>query len=224
MQVSAIGLKSTNFKGYDDEVIDVPYQETYPVSKKRDALDSVDFQKVATTLESAGANKVTSPCKFFIASAAVALAAFVAARAACGGALNRLDNKFGMFEGMGKRAGEALTQYVEKHPHKEGKGFGIYCSNKMRDLAQGIIEYGRKGLTPDAIKGLDEVQTTAAAAGQAIKKGASTALGIGVAGATIESRYKDTDKNGVPDKAEGAMSAIKEVAQLVPALVDAAGI
>ena len=224
MQVSAISLNKANFKGYDDDVIDVPCHVITSHPRSKDPLDTVNFQQVANTLDEAGANKVTSPCKFFVASAAVALAAFVAARAACGGAFNKLDSKFGMFENMGKKAGEALTAYVEKHPQKEGKGFGIYCSNKARDIAQGILDYGRKSLTPEAIKGLNEAQITTAAAGQAIKKGTSTILGVGAAGAAIESRYQDSDKNGVPDKAEGAMSTIREVAKLVPTLVEAAGV
>ena len=76
----------------------------------------------------------------------------------------------------------------------------------------------------NAIKGLDKAKLAGTTAGEAIKKGSSVALGIGMGGATIQSRYKDADNNGVPDKAEGAMSTIREVATLVPALVDAAGL
>ena len=222
MHVSAIGINNSSFKGYDDDVIDVSCDEKYPISRKEDALDSVNFKKVATTLDSTGGNRVTSPCKFFIATAALSLAAFVAARAACSGAFNKLDSKFGMFENMGKKAGESLTRYVENHPHKEGKGFGIYFSNKARDIAQGILDYGKKSLTPDAIKGLDEAQTITAAAGQAIKRGTATALGVGAAGATIENRYEDADKNGVPDQAESAISTFGKISSIIPALADAA--
>lgn len=223
MHVSAIG-PSRNFKGYDDDIIDAEYREIIPAGKRQDSLDSVDFQAVSRTLDRSGANRKTSPAKFFVSSAALALAAFVASRAACGAAFNKLDSKFGMFESMGKKAGEALVQYVEKHPPKEGKGFGIYFSNKMHDLAQGIINYGKKGLSAETLSKLEGINLAKAAAGEAIKKGTSAALGVGVAGATIQSRYKDEDKNGVPDKAEGKLSVVKEVASLVPALVEAAGL
>ena len=223
MQVSAIGFNSFNrynkgFGSGSGDYIDAEFVEEKPDGARR-------LERVAQTLEAkGGTNRVTSPAKFFFASLAVALAGFLAAKAACNGAFNKLDDKFGMFENLGKKTAETISTYVANHPHREGKGFGIYFSNKMRDFAQGIIEYGKKGLTKDVLESKDVASISAKAASQAIKKASSTVLGAGVAGAAIQSRYVDTDKNGVPDKAEGAISAIKEVATLVPALVDAAGL
>ena len=225
MHISAVGFNTnTNFRGDIDDITDARYEIVPKVSKRDFSLDSVNFDAVSKTLDKTCENKRTSPTRYFISSIALTLAAFFASKAACYAAFNKLDNKFGMFESMGKKAGNALVKYVEKHPHREGKGVGIYFSNKMRDLAQGIINYGKKGLSADAIKGLDKAKLAGTTAGEAIKKGSSVALGIGMGGATIQSRYKDADNNGVPDKAEGAMSTIREVATLVPALVDAAGL
>ena len=219
MQVSAIGFKNYN-SGFGSD----GYYE-YEYDKADTPKDAKSLKNVAQVLDSrGGSNRVTSPGKFLISSAAVALAGFLVAKSACGGALNKLDSKFGMMDNIGKKASQTLVTYVEKHPHKEGKGFGIYFSNKMRDLANGIIAYGKKGLSKEVLESGDEVAITAKATGEAIKRASSNILGLGVAGATLQSRYEDTDKNGVPDKAEGAISAIKETAALLPALVDAAGL
>ncbi len=223
MQVSAIG--SSNYNRFNTDFGSSKKYYKYEYEGADAPEDAKSLERVANVLESnGGANKKTSPAKFFLSSVAVALAGFLVSKSACGGALNKLDDKFGLMENAGKKAATALVDYVSKHPHKEGKGFGIYVSNKMRDLAEGVIAYGKKGLSKEVLTGGDEALITAKAAGEAIKRASSTALGVGVAGATIQSRYEDTDENGVPDKAEGAMSTIKEVATLVPALVDAAGL
>ena len=220
MQVSAIG--SNNYNRYNTGFgSDKKYYE-YRYDSSETSDDVRKLKRVADTLDQrGGTSKVTAPGKFFLSSAAVALAGFLVAKSACGGAINRLDNKFGMLDGIGKRTSKAIYDFVEKHPRKEGKGFGIYVSNKMHDLAEGFIAYGKKGLEKEALESAD---VAAKAAGQAIKQTASNVLGAGVAAATLQSRYQDGDKNGIPDKAEGAISTIKEVATLVPALVDAAGL
>lgn len=219
MQVSAIGFNRYNRSFGSDQYYEYNYDGVEAPE------DAKSLKKVARVLDdNGGTSRVTSPGKFFLSSAAVAIAGFLVAKSACGGAINKLDSKFGMVENLGKRTADAIAVYVEKHPHKEGKGFGIYFSNKMRDFAQGIIEYGKKGLAKEVLETGDQAVIAAKATGQAIKQAGSNVLGLGVAGATLQSRYEDKDKNGVPDKAEGAISTIKEVATLVPALVDAAGL
>ena len=216
MQISAIGFN--NYQKYNSGFGAGKYYE-YDYDGVDMPEDARSLKKAAQVRDSkGGTNKVTSPGKFFLSSVAVALAGFLVAKSACGGAIGKLDNKFGILDGVSKRASKVLVDYVEKHPRQEGKGVGIYFSNKMHELANGIVEYGKKGLSKEILESGDKALIASKATGQAIKQGTSIVLGAGVAGATIQSRYEDKDKNGVPDKAEGAMSAIAEV---LPAVVNA---
>ena len=220
MQISAINSNGYNFKSSYDDAIDVPYKV---VPHRRDNAD-LNYAALATTLDQAGANKVTAPAKFFIASLACAAAAFLASRAAVCGAFNKIDNKFGIFENAGKKAAAYLVDLSKKHPIQDGKGFKIFFNNQLHDVGKLIAQYGQKGLSADAAKAAEAVAINPSLAASAIKKGLSTGIGTGVGLYTVQNRYQDSDKNGVPDKAEGKLSLFKEAAALIPAAVDAIGL
>ena len=184
---------------------------------------SVNFSKVADTIEKYGAERKTSPLKFFLVTAALSMAAFVAARAAMRGAANKLDSKFGLFEKHGESWSQMLAKYAEKHPIQEGKGFKIYMNNKLNDLANYVLQYGSSGakevaagVAKDAVK-----PNQAANVVNAVKQGISTVAGVSAAGTTIQNRYQDTDGNGVPDKAEGAIGTLQTLAKAATDIVGA---
>ena len=222
MQISAINPVGYNFKGSYDEPIDAEYTVMKPT--EHNSSSNLDYGAVANVLDHYGANKVTSPGKFFLASLACAAAAFLASRAAVGGALNKLDNKFGIFESAGRKVSTYLVDLSKKHPIQEGKGFKIFFNNQLHDLGKMVAKYGQKGLSADAVKAAEAGIINPALAANATKRGLSAGIGTGVGLYTVQNRYQDSDQNGVPDKAEGKLSLFEEAAALIPALVDASGL
>jgi len=240
MQVSAINSMSRFGNG---EIIDVePLGEeiTYPVVRYEQPkfdIDKVDFSAMAEAVnKDKPEDKATSPAKFFITTGLLALASFAATKKVSGVALKTLETKLALDKPLSK-LGVTINNTISKMKAKTPvevtsiKSFFINNANRsLKWLGTTIENAGKNGITAadiDAFSAMmgKDIPEGALYAKNALRKGAATMLGLGTAGATVASRYKDDDANGIPDKAEktlGKFNEAKEILKNVAAVCDIA--
>jgi len=226
MQISSIGLNNS-FKGLDSENIvdmrrdDGAYSQI-PNDKYKFTQENADkLTKVAQNMD-ANADKVTTPLKYFTVSAIMATLAFMVGKNATSRILNY---GFGSVKpipkyinGLRNKTGDAVVKLINKTENKT-----------LRSAYAKFVKYGR-----DAFDGVDAntLKTVFSGADSTLKQNVlgginkTLALGVGTAAAAlnITKRYEDKDKNGIPDRAERAMSVFKEGSEALKAIANAAGL
>jgi len=218
MQISAINLNN-NFGNYSKKKTE---------NSSLDKLENVDYTSIADTLENGNVERKTTPVRYFLITAALTAASLFAARGASIKVINKVDGKFpvfGAFEVMGKSLNKTISGIKNRCHHvAKVKTTGDFFRNSAYSLADRILVYGKKGLEKADIKSFKGVKLNDLYAKNAIKKATAATIGTGAAALTIASRYKDEDGNGIPDKAEKALGATKEIIQTIPAIVEAVNI
>ena len=219
MKISSINLNRQNFKGeiIDAEVIDNSTSWKAPESKP----DSVSIAKLEDV-------KPTTPILFFAASLALASLAFIATRKTAYATIKGLENKFPLFDSLDK-AGAALNKGLKsiknKFPKTKITNVKTFFQNVPNKLATMLENFGKKGVT-DADKAAFKALFKKAPIGNLYAKNAirnvlAGTAGLGSATLVTLKRHKDEDNNGIPDRAERALTTAKEVAEVLPAVAAA---
>ncbi len=224
MNISAINANTkTNFKGNDIEELAKSVKTLS--TKKLDEMSSDDFNGIAKKID---ADKHTAPIQYFIATAALAAASFMAARKASMLYLKGTDGKFPIYNTVDKAA-ELLQKGYTKARNSitpvQVKNVKTFFQNAGDNALKFAKDFAEKGIT-EADRTLNTGATAALLpAKNAVRKLASGAVGVGAAGMTIAKRNEDENGNGIPDGAEkskkGALGVMKGVAEALPTIAAA---
>lgn len=212
MEISAINLNKTNFKGNE---ADLELENNYWKTPEYD-FDKVDFGSED--------KKATSPTKFFVTTAALAIAAFAATKRTSFGIIKKLEGKFPLFNSMdnlGAKLNKALNKLKNKFPKTEGKNAKNFCQNIMYNMVDWLKKLGKKGVSAEEIAQYSNFKVGNLYGKNLIRKTVANTLGAGSAALVIASRHQDGDGNGIPDKAEKALSTAKEIVEAIPTVAAA---
>lgn len=212
MEISAINLNKTNFKGNE---ADLEFENSYLKTPEYD-FDKVDFGSED--------KKATSPTKFFVTTAALAIAAFAATKRTSFGIIKKLEGKFPLFNSMdnlGAKLNKALNKLKNKFPKTEGKNAKNFCQNIVHNMVDWLKKLGKKGVSAEEIAQYSNFKVGNLYGKNLIRKTVANTLGAGSATLVIASRHKDGDGNGIPDKAEKALSTAKEIVEAIPTVAAA---
>lgn len=210
--------KSVSFSGFEDE-------------------DSIDFNAMANAVNNdQPESKKNAPVKFFLTSAFLALASLFAAKKVSTVALKTIETKLSLAKPMGN-LGQKISKGLDRLKAKQPvevvgvKTFFVNNTNKALNwLGTSIENIGKKGVTAEDLAAFKKmmggkVTDGALYANNALRKGIASVLGLGSAGATIVSRYKDENGNGIPDKVEktcGKLEGASEIVKTVASICEAA--
>ena len=207
-----INLNKTNFKGNE---AGLEFENSYLKTPEYD-FDKVDFGSED--------KKATSPTKFFVTTAALAIAAFAATKRTSFGIIKKLEGKFPLFNSMdnlGAKLNKALNKLKSKFPKTEVKNTKNFFKNIGRNLIEWFQTVGKKGLAKEEIAQYAKCKVGNLYAKNLIRKTIANTLGAGSAALVVASRHKDKDGNGIPDKAEKALSTAKEIVEAIPTVAAA---
>ena len=208
MEISAISLNKANFRGeiIDAEVINDDW--SVPEAKP----DSVEISKLNDV-------KPTSPISFVVATIGLASLAFVAAKKTSLGTLRKINEKLPLFDNLGRTLNEKLLPIRNRKLSVE-KGAKAFFDNMATRMANMFNDFGKDGISKEAL-GKVRSQYGAKYASNALQKITASTIGAGSAGLVVLSRHKDKNGNGIPDKAEKALSTAKEIVEVLPAVAAA---
>ena len=218
MQIAAINTNNykSNFKGYENTPA-----KTFP-NDDFDTADLKDVRELSTTKKG-----YTSPIKFFAATAALAIASYVAVKKASLLSIKGMDGKFPLFntlDSLGKSLNKKYTQWQKKFTKVEVNNFKTYMQNTANRLLKWGENVAKQGVT-DAEKAAYKGHVRDLYAKNAIRKMAASTLGAGAAALTMAKRYKDSDKNGIPDaldkKPATTLDKIQDAVEAIPTIAAA---
>jgi len=224
MQISAIG-SINNFS--NKAILNGQYNKAVSFSGTEEEGDTIDFNAMADAVnQDQPEDRKASPTKFFLTSCFLTAASFIAARKVSSVAIDKIANKLGLSKSMGN-LGKSLSSGLEKLKARKAievtgvKTFFINNTNRTLSwLGHSIEKLGKRGIKAeemDAFKKLmgKEIPEGALYAQNALKTTVASVLGLGSAGLTVASRYKDDNGNGIPDRAEKALGRLNQTAELL---------
>ncbi len=222
MHISAISSNQTNFKGSDIGEIAKSVKDL--ASKKFDQMEADDFNGIA---EKIGGDRHTAPFNYFLATAALSVAAFLAARRTSLATIKGMEGKFPLYSSVDK-AGAYLNGVLTKakkavSPAKV-KNVRTFFQNTANSAVNWMDDFAKKGIT-EADKAVHKGPIAQLYAKNAVRKLAANTVGTGAAVATISTRNSDENNNGIPDGAEkkkkSAFKVMKDVAGVIPTVAAA---
>ena len=221
MQISAINntnLKS-NFKGIEEKNL-------RPFNYNN--FDVIDVEPKEIIDIDTPAKGYNSPIKFFAATAALAIASYIAVKKASFVSIKKLEGKFPLFnslDSIGKALNKKYTNWQKAMPKVEGKNFKTYMqniANKLLKYGEDVAKNGVTAVEKKAYRG--HVRDLYAKNG--LRKIISSVVGGGAAALTMARRYKDSDKNGIPDKLDKkqgtTLDKIQDAMEAIPTIAAAA--
>ncbi len=216
MYISAINYNNS-FRGMSKNIkINDPDYDLY----------EVDFSKMADSIDKMPEKNSTSPVKFFLTTAAISIASFVAARKATMIALKGMDGKFPLFNSLdvaGKFINQKFTQFKNSIPKTNSEGIKLFLYNTASNAIKKLENFAKQGIT-NAEKAPYKGHVKDLYAKNALKKIIATTVGTGASVVTITTRNKDANNNGIPDKAElkpNTLGVMKDIVENLPTVAAA---
>lgn len=214
MQVSSLN-SNTNFQASKNII---PYSKIdYDFDKEYD-FDSFDAKQ----------NKKNSnaiPLNFFLTTLGLTAVSYLATKKASLLTIKGLEGKFPLFGALDKLAikvNSKLDDIKTKFPAIEVKDMKTFVKNSANKITCWVNDFGKKGLSDDEITAYKKLYNTEDIAPlevkNAIRKILASVFGVGATTATVVSRNKDEDNNGIPDKAEVKSNTAKETIEALPAI------
>lgn len=216
MQISSVS-QINNFKSNDNVYL---YNKKRKYSATKNFSDDLMFKN-----EKTNSHSVT---KFFLTTLGLSVLSYFATKKASFFTIKNLEGKFplfGILDNLGKKLNTKLDDIQKKFPEIETKDLQSFIKNNINDMATKIKDFGKKGLTTEEIdafkKAYQTNDITILEAKNAIRKTIAGLFGLGAGATTISIRNKDTDKNGIPDKAEKKESTTKALIDALPSIAAA---
>ena len=219
MQISAINTNNaSNFKGLESQKY---------VTYKPNNFDIIDAE-VKDVSDISTSKEYSSPIKFFAATAALAIASYIAVKKASFVSVKKLEGKFPLFNSLdtlGKALNKKYTKLQKSYTKVDAKNVKTYLQNTANKLLKWGENVAKNGVT-DLEKKAYRGHVRDLYAKNAVRKFLSTIIGGGAAALTMAKRYKDSDKNGIPDKLDrkqgSTLDKIQDAMEAIPTIAAAA--
>jgi len=212
MNISAINLNKTNFKG---EIIDAEIIEDYSPKAPNLEPDKFELTKEKAT---------TSPIKFFAATLSLALLTFAATKKTSLATIKSLEKKLKLKQPMdklGKAVYLRIRNMSRKFPEVEVTSAKTFFQNIASKAVGAVDNFAKAGISATEKEGYTNFKVAALYGKNAVRKATASLFGLGTASLLAIRRHKDENANGVPDKAEKALSTAKEIVEAIPTVAAA---
>ena len=223
MQIGAIN--STNFKGYNPEIIDIP-QEDYEVISYEFDSDIDKFEKATEITD----KLINNEQKGIIATGATILGyagkSFIKGASAIGGADSLFGNKISVFFEKGlKKASNFIQGTAQTLKTKEGKklsklanitGKGLEKAEQLARKSYKALSATTKEITEKTIEGDNIKEITKKVKSHEAGKGLAMVAGIISALALVPGLLKkDDNEDGIPDFKQKSQKVFAKNSQVI---------
>ena len=221
MQISSINSINSinNFKANQNSYTNMDYD----IDKEYD-FDA--FEEKQNLDKSKKSN--TAPLNFFLTTIALTAASYFATKKASFLTIKGLEGKFPLFNALDKLAvkiNSKLDDIKTKFPAIEVNDMKSFVKNSANKITCWVNDFGKKGLSEEEISSYKKMCKTDDIAPleikNAIRKVLASGFGLGATTATVVTRNKDEDNNGIPDKAEKKSNTAKETIEAIPTIATA---
>lgn len=210
-----------NFQGKNETIEKLKKLEADTQRFDEFGNEEIDLEEKAEILGKFADNeKMPKFLKYFLATAAMGLTAFLTGKVVSGRLVKVADKNLKIMDKMSEGLNKQLDIAGRKLVHMDEKGIKAILNNTALNFVEGFKKFSEKGLKPEDLEKIDAAKVSTELTKNGISKIISTAAGAGSAIGAIAGAGGDKDKDGIPNIADkkieeppSVTSSLKELAK-----------
>lgn len=187
--------------------------------------EELDLEEKAEIIgKFADSEKTPKFLKYFLATAAMGLTAFLTGKVVSGRALKVADKNLKIMDKLGEGISKQLDAAQKKLVHMDEKGVKALFNNAKLSAVENFKKFSEKGIKLEDLKGMDAAKASIELTKNGITKIIGTTVGVGSAATAVIGAGGDSDKDGIINIADkekneplSVTSSLKDLAKAATA-------